>query len=118
MTAFDPTVHLPDDLLERIRERAPIHDRENTFPQQDLDELRDAGYLRILVPAERGVHEQPVPVLLIEPGRRRALGDVPPHPLRVVGEVADWARLAPEALQAWRDRLAVILADERGEIIN
>jgi rifampin ADP-ribosylating transferase len=31
--------------------------------------------------------------------------------------VADWTRLTPEALQAWRDRLA-ILADERGEIIN
>ena len=54
MTAFDPTTYLPDDLLERIRERAPIHDRENTFPQQDLDELRAAGYLSILVPAERG----------------------------------------------------------------
>jgi alkylation response protein AidB-like acyl-CoA dehydrogenase len=52
--SFDPTTYLPDDLLERIRERAPIHDRENTFPDQDLAELRDAGYLRILVPAERG----------------------------------------------------------------
>lgn len=51
---FDPTVHLPDDLMERIRERAPIHDRENTFPQQDLEELREAGYLKILVPTERG----------------------------------------------------------------
>jgi rifampin ADP-ribosylating transferase len=39
-------------------------------------------------------------------------------PVRIVGEVQDWARLAPEALQAWRDRLAGILADERGEIIN
>ncbi|WP_313480954.1 acyl-CoA dehydrogenase family protein [Microbacterium sp.] len=54
MSAFDPTLHLPDDLLERIRERAAVHDRENTFPQQDLDELRDAGYLSILVPRERG----------------------------------------------------------------
>jgi alkylation response protein AidB-like acyl-CoA dehydrogenase len=54
MSAFDPTVFLPDDLLERIRQRAPIHDRENTFPQQDLDELRAAGYLSILVPTERG----------------------------------------------------------------
>lgn len=54
MNDFDPTAFLPDDLLERIRERAPIHDRENTFPQQDLDELRDAGYLSILVPKERG----------------------------------------------------------------
>ncbi len=39
-------------------------------------------------------------------------------PLRVVGEVADWTRLTPEALQEWRDRLAALLADERGEIIN
>ncbi|MEE2815504.1 MAG: acyl-CoA dehydrogenase family protein, partial [Actinomycetota bacterium] len=54
MSAFDPADHLPDDLLERIRERAAVHDRENTFPQQDLDELREAGYLSILVPRERG----------------------------------------------------------------
>ena len=40
------------------------------------------------------------------------------EPLRVVGQVDDWTRLAPEALQAWRDRLAAVLADERGEIIN
>ena len=40
------------------------------------------------------------------------------EPLRIVGEVADWTRQTPVALQAWRDRLAVILADERGEIIN
>lgn len=39
-------------------------------------------------------------------------------PLRVVGEVEDWPRLSPEALQAWRDRLAVLLHEERGEIIN
>lgn len=54
MSTFDPTAVLPDDLLERIRERAIVHDRDNTFPQQDLNELRDAGYLSILVPAELG----------------------------------------------------------------
>ncbi|HEX5857671.1 MAG TPA: acyl-CoA dehydrogenase family protein [Microbacterium sp.] len=56
MTAprFDPAVHLPDDLLERIRSRAGTHDRGNTFPQQDLDELKAAGYLAILVPRDRG----------------------------------------------------------------
>ncbi|TXK11099.1 acyl-CoA dehydrogenase family protein [Microbacterium wangchenii] len=52
--AFDPAQILPDDLLERIRERTAVHDRENTFPVDDLDELRDAGYLAILVPADRG----------------------------------------------------------------
>jgi rifampin ADP-ribosylating transferase len=40
------------------------------------------------------------------------------EPLQVVGEVTDWTRLTPEALQAWRDRLAVLLDNERGEIIN
>lgn len=40
------------------------------------------------------------------------------EPLKVVGEVSDWTRLTPEALQAWRDRLKVLLEDEGGEIIN
>ncbi|WP_345802358.1 NAD(+)--rifampin ADP-ribosyltransferase [Microbacterium sp. AZCO] len=40
------------------------------------------------------------------------------EPLRVIGEVTDWTRLTPEALQTWRDRLAAIRDDERGEIIN
>ena len=39
-------------------------------------------------------------------------------PLRVIGEVTDWARLTPEALEVWRDRLSALRADERGEIIN
>ena len=51
---FDPAAHLPDDLLERFRERAAVHDRENTFPDDDLAELKAAGYLAILVPAELG----------------------------------------------------------------
>lgn len=40
------------------------------------------------------------------------------EPLRIVGEVTDWTRLTPEALQMWRDRLAAIHADGRGEIVN
>ncbi|MFN8191355.1 MAG: NAD(+)--rifampin ADP-ribosyltransferase [Nocardioidaceae bacterium] len=40
------------------------------------------------------------------------------HPLRVLEEVHDWTRLSPDALQGWRDRIAAIRADERGEIIN
>jgi rifampin ADP-ribosylating transferase len=39
-------------------------------------------------------------------------------PLRVVREVTDWKRLAPEELHMWRHRLSAIRADERGEIIN
>lgn len=38
-------------------------------------------------------------------------------PLRVVGRVDGWTRLTPEALDAWRQRLAV-LTETRAEIIN
>ncbi|GAA3650175.1 acyl-CoA dehydrogenase family protein [Microbacterium marinilacus] len=54
MTAFDPDVILTDALIERIRSRAAAVDADNVFPEQDLAELRDAGYLRVLVPEDRG----------------------------------------------------------------
>ena len=49
-----PETLLTDDLLERIRERAAAYDRDNTFFDDDLAELRDAGYLTALVPEELG----------------------------------------------------------------
>ncbi|CAL4860242.1 Putative acyl-CoA dehydrogenase YdbM [Microbacterium sp. MM2322] len=52
--SFDPAAYLPDDLLARIRSRAAAVDAENVFPDEDLAELRTAGYLAILVPAEHG----------------------------------------------------------------
>lgn len=39
-------------------------------------------------------------------------------PLRIVGEIDDWTRLTPDALREWRERIAALRADERGEIIN
>lgn len=51
---FDPAAYLPDDLLARIRSRAAAVDADNRFPDEDLAELRDAGYLAILVPTELG----------------------------------------------------------------
>ena len=54
MTAFDPAAILPDELLERIRDRAAGYDRDNAFPDDDLADLKAAGYLSILVPAELG----------------------------------------------------------------
>jgi alkylation response protein AidB-like acyl-CoA dehydrogenase len=54
VTHFDPTVLLPGELLDRFRERAAVHDRENTFPDDDLADLKTAGYLAILVPRELG----------------------------------------------------------------
>ena len=45
---------LTQTLLDRCRERAPRYDRDNTFCQEDFDELKAAGYLRMAVPAELG----------------------------------------------------------------
>lgn len=45
---------LPDSLLDTFRERAVVHDRENTFPEEDLADLRARGYLRLLVPTALG----------------------------------------------------------------
>ena len=50
----DPASFLPDHLLDTFRDRAVVHDRENTFPREDLADLREAGYLRLLVPRELG----------------------------------------------------------------
>lgn len=35
-------------------------------------------------------------------------------PLKIVGEVTDWVRMAPEELQKWREKLA----NNKGDIIN
>jgi rifampin ADP-ribosylating transferase len=35
-------------------------------------------------------------------------------PLKIVGEVTDWARLTQEEIQKWREKLA----NNKGEIIN
>jgi hypothetical protein len=39
-------------------------------------------------------------------------------PLKIIGEVTDWVRQTPEEIQKWRERIASIIADSRGEIIN
>ncbi len=51
---LDPAIHLPDDLIERIRSRAATVDADNAFPDEDLAELQASGYLAILVPRELG----------------------------------------------------------------
>ncbi|WP_432790271.1 acyl-CoA dehydrogenase family protein [Brevibacterium sp. K11IcPPYGO002] len=46
--------YLPDDVLERFRERADVYDRENRFFDEDLAELGDLGYLTLFVPESHG----------------------------------------------------------------
>lgn len=45
---------LSEELLSTIHSRAPQHDADNTFPFDDLSDLREAGYLGAFVPKEFG----------------------------------------------------------------
>jgi alkylation response protein AidB-like acyl-CoA dehydrogenase len=45
---------LTETQLEAFRSRAAGYDRDNTFFQEDFDELRNAGYLKMAVPTELG----------------------------------------------------------------
>lgn len=54
MTTIMKEGPLTDSMIERFAERAPIYDRENRFFSEDFEDLRNAGYLNIAVPAELG----------------------------------------------------------------
>lgn len=43
---------LSAELLAAIHKRAARHDRDNSFPEDDLNDLRTAGYLSAFVPKE------------------------------------------------------------------
>jgi alkylation response protein AidB-like acyl-CoA dehydrogenase len=45
---------LSNSLLESCRQRAAGYDRENRFCQEDFDELKLAGYLKMTIPTEFG----------------------------------------------------------------
>ena len=53
MTVTSGTV-LSDALLQKCRDRAAGYDRDNRFCQEDFDDLREAGYLRMTLPPEFG----------------------------------------------------------------
>jgi alkylation response protein AidB-like acyl-CoA dehydrogenase len=45
---------LTDEMLARFAKRAAQYDRDNVFFSEDFEELQQAGYLRLAVPAEFG----------------------------------------------------------------
>lgn len=54
MATSDPRLLLDDDLLEAFRDRAGRFDAANEFATDDLEDLRELGYLKLLVPRELG----------------------------------------------------------------
>lgn len=108
-------VDIAGKLADTFAERAPEHDRDNTFPRENYDDLRAAGFLRLTVPTELGGQgatlEELVAVL-----ERLAMGDgstalaVAMH----ISPIGQWAsvwrrtrnpRLADLLTQAAEDRL-------------
>ena len=45
---------IPDTLLQACRSRAAGYDRDNKFCQEDFDQLKNAGYLKMAIPRELG----------------------------------------------------------------
>jgi len=54
MTVETMITVLTDELLDRCRGRAAGYDRDNVFFDEDLEELKAAGYLKMAVPEEFG----------------------------------------------------------------
>lgn len=45
------------ELAERFAARAPLHDREGSFPFENIQDLKDSGYVKLTVPREYGGEE-------------------------------------------------------------
>ncbi len=60
---------LTDEVLERIGARAAEYDRQNRFFFEDLQDLKDAGFLRAAVPVELGGAGLSLPRMLHELAR-------------------------------------------------
>ena len=63
---------LDDELLARIRDRAADYDRRNAFFAEDLDELREVGYLAMMVPVDLGGAGLPLAAAVREQARLAA----------------------------------------------
>ena len=67
-------VELAGRLADTFAERAAEHDRDNTFPVENYDDLREAGYLKLTVPEELGGGGATLPELVLAQ-ERLAMGD-------------------------------------------
>jgi alkylation response protein AidB-like acyl-CoA dehydrogenase len=90
-------VELAGRLADTFAERAAEHDRENTFPVENYEDLRASGYLKLTVPEELGGGGATLPELVLAQ-ERLAMGDgstalaVNMH----VSPIGQWASI-------WRD---------------
>ncbi len=112
------------DWIEKARqlsvvfnERAQLHDREGSFPFENFDDLRNAGFYGLTVPKRFGGAEAPFPTYLavleaIAHGDGSTALSFMMH-LKTFGQEREAPAYPPE----WLDRMASG-AVERGELVN
>jgi len=99
---------LSEALLEKCRERAPMYDRENRFCQEDFDELKAAGYLRMGIPSELGGFG----MTLAEVGREtRRLAEYAPATALCVNMHNYWVGVAADVWRSGDKSLEWILKE-------
>lgn len=105
---------LPEALLERCRERAPVYDRENRFCQEDFDELKAAGYLRLPIPKQFGGYG----MTLAQVGRQaRKLAQYAPATALCINMHHYWVGLAADVWRSGDKSVEWILEDAaKGEV--
>ena len=87
---------LSEQLLTRCRERAADYDRDNRFFQEDFDDLKAAGYLKMAIPREFGG----LGMNLVEVGREtRTLAQYAPATALALNMHNYWVG---DAADAWR----------------
>ena len=99
---------LADERLACFDERAPGYDADNRFFQEDFDELRDAGYLDLAIPADFGGPG----LTLGQVGRlQRRLAYVAPATAVAINMHLYWTGVAAELYRAGDTSLAWLLEE-------
>lgn len=113
----DVWVERARELATRFAARAPVHDREGTFPFENFEELRAAGFFGLTVPRRFGGEEASLGTYL---GVLEALAEADGSTalafmmhLKTFGQ----EREAPSYPEVWFERLCRG-AVERGELVN
>ncbi|MGB6364991.1 MAG: acyl-CoA dehydrogenase family protein, partial [Thermoanaerobaculia bacterium] len=99
---------LSEELLLRCRERAPVYDLENRFCQEDFDELKEAGYLKIAVPKEMGGHGMSLAEVAME---TRRLAYYAPATALAINMHIYWTGVAADIRKSGDDSLNFILEE-------
>jgi alkylation response protein AidB-like acyl-CoA dehydrogenase len=99
---------LSEELMLRCRERAPVYDLENRFCQEDFDELKEAGYLKMVVPKEMGGHGMSMAEVMME---TRRLANYAPATALAINMHTYWTGVASDVRKSGDDSLNWILEE-------